>query len=240
MANLTNTSLVKAIREKDLLTIALHFRKGIDPNKRGRVGTFPLHEAIMTGDENMASFFLELSKINVTVGHKSNPSTTELIAEHMPSLLGLLADINATSVIYTATYKENTNLLKKCIKNGANVNITNPWGRTPLIRAFLNGDLKSASLLMDANADPNVRDNFNKSCLIYCLDKKYNSKNMWNDSKGLTDIAKRLIIGGAGLNFMDQDMRTPLSYAFELLNSFRFREELYVVIKEMIKRGATC
>ena len=52
------------------------------------------------------------------------------------------------------------------INNGANINIVNNYGYTPLTVASLSGDLEIVNLLISNGADINIHDNYGNTALI--------------------------------------------------------------------------
>jgi ankyrin repeat protein len=59
--------------------------------------------------------------------------------------------------------KDNDEVVKHLIENGANVNVQNNEGYTPLYLSVILEHFKSAQLLLDAGADVNIKDNEEKS-----------------------------------------------------------------------------
>ncbi len=66
------------------------------------------------------------------------------------------------SISYRKRYDEIVRLL---IENGANINVQNNEGYTPLYLAVVFEHFKSAQLLLDAGADVNIKDNDRESVL---------------------------------------------------------------------------
>lgn len=74
-----------------------------------------------------------------------------------------------------------------------------PGGSTPLMYAVLYGDAESVRLLLDAGADPNLRNEAGATALMWAVDDM--------------DKTRLLIRGGADVNARSDDERTPLFIA---------------------------
>ena len=72
--------------------------------------------------------------------------------------------------------------LEYLIKNGADVNVTDAMGNTPLFYAFGSGNTKAVSLLIDAGADTTIKNKesnlYNEITMQFMT--VYFSKNMLN------------------------------------------------------------
>jgi len=71
-------------------------------------------------------------------------------------------DFYQGTMLNTAAYNGNNDIVKRCIALGADVNKADCVNRTPLYYALLNEYRESAELLLQAGADPNVKVNFAK------------------------------------------------------------------------------
>ena len=125
-------------------------------------------------------------------------------------------------------------LLQKFISDGANVNATVSYGRTPLLQAlFINPDLSNYShfrvinaevvkMLIDAGAKVNVTDSQGLTLLLQALINRTIH----------AEVVKMLIDAGAKVNVTDSQGRTPLRFA--LMNNGSVKK-----IDELIKAGAS-
>ncbi len=127
-----------------------------------------------------------------------------------------------------------TDLVKKKIESGADVNINDDNGNTPLYYASRNRHTEIVKLLFDHGADVNTKNNVGDTPLHYAsihgqteivkLLLKYgadvNAKNNYGDtplnytsSRGHTEIVKLLLAHGADVNVKDKYGNTPLYFA---------------------------
>jgi ankyrin repeat protein len=92
-----------------------------------------------------------------------------------------------------------------------------PGGSTPLMYAALYGDAEAVRLLLEAGADPNIRNEAGATALMWAVDD--------------LDKTRLLIRGGAGVNARSDDGRTPLLIAAG-------RPGSYDVVKLLLDREA--
>ena len=93
------------------------------------------------------------------------------------------------SVLILACVNENINIAKQLIKNGADINATNPKGttvfmyaKTPVIRKH--GKTDFLEFLLENGADINAQDNFGKTVLDYVGEKSAVELTQWMISRG--------------------------------------------------------
>ena len=91
--------------------------------------------------------------------------------------------------------------VKKILKQGADANEKDEYGKTPLMYAIHNGNFEIASLLIDNGADVNVKDEYGTAILKITV----SSRNF--------EIASLLIDNGADVNVIDGDGKTILMEA---------------------------
>ena len=115
----------------------------------------------------------------------------------------------APELIFDAVQRGNIEAIKQHLASGANVNLKNEGGSTPLIEASRKGYKEIAKLLIENGADVNCK-------LEYTTDIE--SIEGWTSlhvaaAKGHKVIAELLIIKGADVNAMDDTIRSPLDWA---------------------------
>lgn len=74
-------------------------------------------------------------------------------------------------IAYAASVKD-TYWLEELLELGANPDLTDCVGRTPLVKAALAGNLIALQILLEHNADPNISDNSGKTALDYAREYK--------------------------------------------------------------------
>lgn len=103
------------------------------------------------------------------------------------------------------------------IKEGADINITDKFGNTPILEALKNGHDRVASQLVKDGATIKIND---EGCFL-CMAV----------ARGDSDFLKRLLANGIDPNSRDYDHRTPLHVAV--------CEGLYLIVKLLLGAGAS-
>jgi len=103
--------------------------------------------------------------------------------------------------LFDAIRKGNLCLVKKTIEKGANVNLKNKAGQTPLMIASLYGYNKIVKILIENNANVNKKDNIGWTALMYA------------STRGHETIVKLLIEKKADFNIKDKKGYTTLMHA---------------------------
>jgi ankyrin repeat protein len=111
-----------------------------------------------------------------------------------------LTDVHgATALFYSAAGGQA--VLKRLIQRGADVNVQDQSGRSPLIVAVLMNHLDAVGLLLAAGADINHRDRHGATALYYAAEA------------GLFKLAELLVKGGADPQLADDRGNTPMQIA---------------------------
>ena len=85
--------------------------------------------------------------------------------------------------------------------NGADINIQNNIGQTPLIKAIVRNKIIKINYFLELNADISIADNDGKTALHYAA------------INGYSEIVDLLVSKGADINAKDKKDRTPAFYA---------------------------
>ena len=110
-------------------------------------------------------------------------------------------DQTRASALQMAATQGYADVVALLLKRGANVNITDNTGDTPLIAAFLYGKKDVVKLLVANGADVRHAGQYGQTPLH------------WAASNGDLDSAKLLLDRGANINAMNADSETPLDDA---------------------------
>ncbi|WP_342255471.1 ankyrin repeat domain-containing protein [Spiroplasma endosymbiont of Poecilobothrus nobilitatus] len=182
------TPLHFAIETENIEIIKLLIDNGADPNFLDCNNSFisPLHYAIIKNKKEMIKVLLKSKKIKNNINNKSYLNIGCL---HWASLN--LKNIN------------NLEITKLLIDNGADVNLQDENGTTPIYYAISTDNIEIVKLLIDNGADVK---NINKNGLtpLYyaiILDKK--------------EMVQFLINNGADVNLRDKNGLTPLHFAID-------------------------
>jgi len=108
---------------------------------------------------------------------------------------------------------------KLLLKHGADPNIKNKRGETPLIKASIVDDLILAELLLSNGADPNSQDSNGATALIHSADN--------------INITKLLLSKGSDPNIKDDLSWTALMHAIDFSDDWGTK-----IIKELLENGA--
>ncbi len=140
-------------------------------------------------------------------------------------------DKNGNTLFHRAVQMGNTDLVRRLISMGVDVNVKNNEGRTAL---HLVKDSKIAEMLLDAGADMEAQDNSGSTPLLYQLEKEWieNAIPGYNLLTGKkhnykTDVFELLIRRGADVRVTTDSGATPLHFA-----------TTPKIAEELIKRGA--
>jgi len=162
----------------------------------------------------------------------------------LESALSDNTDLEIAEKFYNAISEERVDVIEALIRNGADVNVKDEYGRTPLRRAAQFCQKKIVELLIANGADVNAADSkYGATPLFQAVmngdievvkilvaagaDVKAKTKDgytplcyavVYNDT---AEIVEFLIVNGADVNIKDNDCRTPLYYARERLDNER-------------------
>ncbi len=122
--------------------------------------------------------------------------------------------INILNKALSLISKENFKQVVKLILAGANVNATDEYGQTSLMKASKKGHKEIVEMLIKVGADVNIKDNDGETALIIACHKDKN-------------IVEMLIEAGADVNATDNNGSTALIWAIE----FHHKEIVELLIR---------
>ena len=102
-----------------------------------------------------------------------------------------------------AVERGETDIIRKLIKEGANINVQDSKGRTATMIATYNNDVETAKILIDAGADVDIQDDMKNNPFLYA------------GAEGYIDILKLTIEAGADPNITNRYGGTALIPASE-------------------------
>ena len=159
----TDAPLLYAIRNRDLSEFNNILRSGTNLAMKDGRGCTPLHLTALTGQAQMLDALLDRN-VEVDAADASGRTALNLAAEQgTPEIVEKLLAHGANPNLHPfdelgslnqALIKKDHRTIKILIDNGAEVNKKDTWGWYPLLIAC--GDSLSASMLLDAGADPNT------------------------------------------------------------------------------------
>ena len=138
-----------AIRDQSLIAVAKLIESGVNLDARDRLGNTPLHLAAFAGSIEIIQLLIESgSSLDALDSNRNTPLHTAIVRD----CKGVTQDNDATIQNEIIAI---TNLL---LDRGANPNIQNRFGETPLHKAALSGKTVVANLLLKKGANPNIQD----------------------------------------------------------------------------------
>ena len=119
----------------------------------------------------------------------------------VPTYLFAAQSQNLESILLEAASAGNTDMVRSFLENGANIEIKNDVGATPLIFASAKGQKEVVALLLDKGANVNAKTTTGITPLMAAA------------SGGYPEIVKLLLAKGADVSARDQQGRTAFSMA---------------------------
>lgn len=208
---------------EDVLTF---LNEGINPDAQTEEGFTALMAASGMGHKEIVSALLDrganvnakdsgtLSPV-IIAAHVGNRETVRLLLEGG-------ADPNATceygSVLTAARSSGDLAIVRDVIEKGADVNVKNKIGMTPLMFAVAQRTTSMAELFVQNGARLDEADKFGKTALMHAAEY------------GGPDVVHFLLANGANINAKDNDGKTALMYAQ--------RKDLTAIVQLLKNAGA--
>lgn len=155
----------------DCVRMLLSCGSRIDINTRDFVGDTPLHDAIGTGNIEIASLLIDFPSVNMTIMNnrgfnvlhhaclKGKDLIVERIISRRPDMVNM-AKGDGFTALHLAANNGHYRVAKTLIMKGVcSLNVRNTKGETPLLLATFFGHWDIVELLVEAGADVNIQDN---------------------------------------------------------------------------------
>jgi uncharacterized protein len=150
-----------AIKQDDAKTINALLSRGFDPNTRSPAGEFGLSLAIREPSLKVVSALIAWPKTNVEARNAKDESPLMLASFNgqlgiAKQLIERGADVNKPgwAPLHYAATKGHIALLELLLEHHAYIDAASPNGSTPLMMASLYGTPSAVKLLLEAGADP--------------------------------------------------------------------------------------
>ena len=154
----------RAVKQDDAGTIRSLLTKGFDPNVRDPNGQNGLFLAIREPSPHVANTLIDWPKTEVESRTRADESPLMLAAlkgqtDIVKKLIARGADVNKpgwTPLHYAAT-NGHTEIMALLLDNHAYIDASSPNDSTPLMMAALYGSASAVKLLLEAGADPSIK-----------------------------------------------------------------------------------
>ena len=202
------TPLHRAVEQTSSGSARILLERGADPNIQDNEGRTPLHRAYAAGRQDTVDRLIEHGadlKVRDTAGLV--PTQHDRIGSDMEKNPSVTREIDTLvdgrARLHDAAATQSKHQIREAVAQGADVNVRNVNGETPLHRAVIrNPDMDVHRELTTAGADVNARDNTGATPLHRAV--QVNS----------FEATKALLERGADPNVQDNEGRAPLHYAY--------------------------
>ena len=206
--------LLQAVRAGRTAELKLMLTAGTDVNVRSPFdGSSALHLAAIHGRSRIASVLLKVGADEDALDEAGEtPLMKAAELGHQPVmdiLLNAGADTNVVScscargraALHFAAGEGHHGIVKALVDRGADADVQDDRGYTPMMWAILGGFLPTVNTLLVAGADPTIRNNAGVTALHGAA------------NTGHSDIVATLLQAGVGKDILDDDGDTPLMWA---------------------------
>jgi uncharacterized protein len=163
-----------AIKRDNPVAIAELLRRGFDPNTRDPQGLPGLYIALRDSSLKAAEVLIDFPKTNVEIRTEKDESPLMIAALKgqealVKKLIARDADVNKTgwTPLHYAATSGNLAIMELLLENHAYIDAESPNGTTPLMMAAHYGTPAAVKLLLDAGADPGLRNQLGLSAIDF-------------------------------------------------------------------------
>jgi ankyrin repeat protein len=164
----------QALRQDDSRAVQGLFARGFDPNTLSPQGQYPLVIALREPSPKVLDLLLKnpLTRAEVRTAQDESPlmfAALNGLFDVCEKLIALDADVNKpgwTPLHYAATGGSDE-VLRLLIENHAYLDAESPNGSTPLMMAAMYGQATGVKILLDAGADPELKNSQGLSAIDF-------------------------------------------------------------------------
>lgn len=213
----SNAKLFEAIRSGQVSQVRAVLEQGASVTARDEGGNTPLIWAAQYANLDVMRLLVERgAEINATNQRGASPlMRASYDAGKVTWLLAHGADAKARSglgnsaLLLASRTANSSRAVKALLDSGAELDVTNVFGVTPLIAASAGGDVETVRLLVARGGNPNAQPAPNQGGFIFGGGR---SPLMWAAYRGNRPVLKTLLNAGADVN-AEGGLGTPLMQA---------------------------
>lgn len=164
----------KAIAMDDERTLKSLLQRGFDPNTLNPDHQHPLYLALREPSPKAVKLLLDQPRLQVDSRNLKDETPLMLAAlksqlEVAARLIELKADVNKPgwAPLHYAATSGNVSIIRLLLDNDAYLDAESPNGTTPLMMAAMYGSPAAVKVLLEAGADPTVKNNLGMSALDF-------------------------------------------------------------------------
>lgn len=153
-----------AIRKDDASAVSALLRRGFDPNTRDEKGQHGLYLALQEPSLKVATVLMDWDKTTVESRNAADESPLMLASLKglLPAVVKLIergADVNKPgwAALHYAATRGHLEVMNVLLENHAYIDAASPNGSTPLMMAAMYGTPSAVKLLLEAGADPSLK-----------------------------------------------------------------------------------
>jgi len=197
-------SIVVAVELGNIEAVKQHLNDGTEVNAKGGTGRTPLHWAAIEGHKEIAELLIaEGADVNAKTNDGKTPLDEAINPFYNKTEIANLLHKHGGKhgTVHSAAGGGDIEAVKEFLAPGADVNVKDKRGFTPLHWASISGHKEAVELLIDNGADVNAMRGGGGTPLSYAA------------SWGHEEIVELLIANGADVNVKDAFSETPLDVA---------------------------